>query len=102
MGIAVRNFMVKLQFISGVMAVLLVMSSAFLIIVDGVAIIFTYVSLILAVCSVNKNNIKLLKIYGVIFVVSHIILAWRVNSDLHQSYSEHPPAAMSSKQPEIM
>ena len=102
MGMVIRHFMVKLQLISGVMAVLLVMSSAFLIIVDGVAIIFTYVSLILAVCSMNKSNIKVLKIYGVIFLVSHIILAWRVNSDLHQNHSEHLPMSTSSQQSEVM
>ncbi len=62
---------------------LLATFSAFLIIVDGVAIIFTYISLIFALFSMSVSNIKILKIYGAIFVVSHIVLVWRISSDVY-------------------
>jgi len=98
----IRNLMVKLKFISGVVAVLVVTFSAFLIIVDGVAIIFTYISLIFAAFSISASNIKILKIYGVIFAVSHIVLAWRISSDMHQGYQSQHPVSVSVKQFEIM
>jgi len=102
MRTAIYSFMVKLKFVSGVIAVLLATFSVFLIVVDGVAIIFTYISLIFALFSMSVKNIKILKIYGVIFVVSHIILAWRISSDMHGSHSGQHPASVGIKQSEIM
>ncbi len=81
---------------------LLATFSAFLIVVDGVAIIFTYISLIFALLSMSVKNIKLLKIYGVIFVVSHIVLAWRISSDMHGSHPGQYPVSAEIKQSEVM
>jgi len=100
--LVIHSFMMKLKLISGIIAVLAVTFSAFLIIVDGVAIIFTYISLIFAAFSISASNIRILKIYGVIFVASHIVLVWRINSDMHQGYQGQPPVSVSVKQFEVM
>ncbi len=81
---------------------LLVMLSAFLIVVDGVAIIVTYISLIFAAFSISKNNIKILKIYGFIFVMAHIVLVWRIGDDMRQNYLEQYPAPVAGKQFGVM
>jgi len=82
-----RHLMMKLKLAFGIIAVLLAIISSFLMVVDGVAIILTYISLIFALFSMSVSNTKMLKIYAVIFVMSHIVLAWRISSDVNQNDS---------------
>jgi len=53
----------KIKLVFGIIGVLIASASALLIIVDGVAIIFTYISLVFALLSIGVGN-KLLKPTG--------------------------------------
>lgn len=83
----------KIKFLSGVIALILVVFSVLLLVVDGVAIVFTYASLVFALLSIGEKSKRILKVYGVLFIIAHFVLAWRVSSDsMHQNtnYSSSP------------
>lgn len=73
------------QTASAVISILTVVISIFLVFVDGVAIIFSYVSLVFALLSINRNNIKLVKLFGILFLVPYAILAYSLYTDSGQS-----------------
>jgi len=72
----------KLQLASGILAIILVVISTITMVVDGVAIIFTYVSLLFALLSIAVKNRQILQIYGVLFVLAHVVLMWRIDGDI--------------------
>jgi len=67
--------------LSALVAILLGIFSVFAIIVDGVAIIFAYISLVFAAIALGGQHKVLLKIVGVIFLLAHLVLGWRISSD---------------------
>ena len=75
-----------LQTISLVASLVLITVSFFLMFVSGVAIIFLYISLLLALLAYNHRNITLLKIYAFFFIIAHIpFLIMMLNSS-----NKHP------------
>jgi len=72
---------IAIKIVLGFLGILIAALSALLIIVDGVAIIFTYVSLIFALFSIGAGSKGILKIYCAIFLLAHLIFGWRMNSD---------------------
>ena len=77
--------LVTIKIVLGIAGIVVAALSALLIIVDGVAIMFTYASLVLALFSVGLKNRRILKIYGVVFVIAHVILGWRIYSDTNNN-----------------
>jgi len=88
----------KLKFISAVIALLLVVLSALLLVVDGVAIVFTYASLVFALLSIGEGSKRVLKIYGLLFIIAHFVLVWRVSSDSMHQNMNYPSLPMNFKQ----
>jgi len=83
-----------LKTVLGFVAVIIAAMSTLLIVVDGVAIIFTYASLVFALFSIGAGNKNILKVYGVVFIISNLVFGWRVYDDSNSSnrqYSEVPP-----------
>jgi len=74
----------KLQLAFGILAIILVIISTVAMVVDGVAIILTYVSLLFALFSIAAKNRRILQIYGVLFVLAHVVLMWRIDGDTTQ------------------
>ncbi len=72
--------------ISGVIGIAIATLSALVIVVDGVAIIFTYVSLLFALFLIGGKHRRMLKIYGVIFMIAHLVLGWRIVSDTNRNH----------------
>ncbi|MCF6325488.1 MAG: hypothetical protein L3J89_14415 [Gammaproteobacteria bacterium] len=68
--------------------------SVLMIIVDGVAIILTYASLLFALFLIGGKNSRILKVYGVMFVLAHLVLGWRIVSDTSQSHALNRDAPM--------
>ena len=71
--------------ILGIIGIAIAALSTLMIIVSGAAIIFTYVSLLFALFLIGSQNKRLLKIYGVVFVIAHLVLGWRIVSDTNRS-----------------
>jgi len=74
----------KLQLAFGILAIILVIISIVAMVVDGVAIILTYVSLLFALFSIAAKNRRILQLYGVLFVLAHVVLMWSIDSDASQ------------------
>ena len=72
---------VSIKVVLGFVGIVIAALSALMIIVDGVAIIFTYVSLVFALCLIGLEDKGILKVYGVVFVIAHLVLGWRMYSD---------------------
>ncbi len=83
---------VTIKAVLGFVGTVIAALSALLIIVDGVAIIFTYASLVFALLSIGVENKGILKIYGVVFVIAHLVFGWRMYSDINSSGSYHSSA----------
>jgi len=75
---------VTVKSILGYVGIVIAALSVLLIIVDGVAIIFTYVSLVFVLFSVGVKNKGALKIYGLVFIIAHVIFGWRMYSDINR------------------
>ena len=82
-----------LQTISAVISLLLVCLATFLSFVDGVALMFSYISLPFALLAYSRANIKLIKLFGVLFIISHIpfaIMAYNSSNTEQITTSEMP------------
>lgn len=64
------------------LAIILVILSAVAIVVDGVAIILAYISLIPALIAFGEKTKNLMKVYGILFLVAHIVLGIRIVLDM--------------------
>ena len=71
-----------LKFIFVLVAILLATLSIFALIVDGVAIIISYVSIPFAVLALGLRQRYLLKVYMSFFIMAHVVLLWRILSDM--------------------
>ncbi|VAW89182.1 hypothetical protein MNBD_GAMMA17-257 [hydrothermal vent metagenome] len=71
--------------ILGAIGIAIAALSALVIIVDGVAIIFTYVSLLFALFLIGGKNKRMLKAYGVMFMLAHFVLGWRIVIDTNKN-----------------
>ncbi len=67
-----------------ILSIVLVLLSIIAIVVDGVAILFTYLSLVVALFSIGKQTKNILKIYGVFFLIAHLVLGTRIVIDMTQ------------------
>jgi hypothetical protein len=68
--------------------------------VDGIAIMFSWVSLLFALLGYNSKNIWLLKLYGVMFFIPHIliVLSIYINRDNgHAGTSKTPSFSLFEK-----
>jgi len=74
------NFRLKviptLQAISLTLAVFLATLSIFMMLVDGVAVVFAYASLPFALLAFSQKNIKVLKVYGLLVFASLVVFAY--------------------------
>ncbi len=66
----------------GFVAIIIVVLSTPLIMVSGAAIILTYGSLVFALLSMAAANKNILKIYGLVFIIAHLVLGWRMYDDI--------------------
>lgn len=69
---------ITIKTVSGFTGVTIAVLSVLLITGDGVAILFTYASLIFVLPLIGKGNKGILKIYVVVFVIAHLVLGWRM------------------------
>lgn len=60
------------------------------VIVDGVAILLAYVSLIPALIAYGEKTKKLIKVYGLLFLTAHIVLGVRISLDI-MTQTTNPP-----------
>jgi len=67
-----------------ILSMVLVLLSIIAIVVDGVAILFTYLSLLVALFSISTQTKNILKIYGVFFLIAHLVLGTRIVVDMTQ------------------
>jgi len=72
-----------------VIAFLLVLASYFLIAVSGIGIIFTYFSLPFLYVSRSIIDKKYVKLYWVLFLIAHIVLAWRAWDDMRSESDDN-------------
>jgi energy-coupling factor transporter transmembrane protein EcfT len=80
----------KLRLILLIIGIVITGVSALLIVVDGVAIIFTYASLVFVIASIGLKSKKVLVVYWLVFVVSNLTFGWRAYTDnnLHGSNTQ--------------
>jgi len=71
----------KLQLITLLMSILLIIISIGMMAVDGVVIILSYVSLFFALVSISQRNRKGLKIFAFLFIIAHIAFFFRTYLD---------------------
>ncbi len=80
--------------LSAYIAIFLMAASLLAILVDGVAIILAYISMVFALLAAGIKKKYLLATYGVLFVAAHFILIWRISSDItrppHHSVKQVP------------
>jgi len=67
--------------VSGIIAIFLVVFSTIMIVVDGTAIIITYISIPFSLFAISLTNRNIVKTYSVLFLISHLVLSWRISSD---------------------
>jgi len=88
----------KLQLAFGILAIILVIISTVAMVVDGVAIILTYVSLLFALFSIAAKNRRILQFYAALFVLAHVVLIWRIDSDAPQVSMTSSPVPIDAAQ----
>ena len=87
----------KLRFILLTIGVVVAGVSALLIIADGVAIIFTYASLVFVVASIGLKSKKLQAVYWLVFVVANLTFGWRAYTDLNKNTSNIQTFPLNNK-----
>lgn len=82
----------KLRLISLIIGAIVAGVSALLIVIDGVAIIFTYASLLFIMASIGLKCRKIQTVYWLLFVLANLIFGWRAYTDNH----EHTPSIQAT------
>ncbi len=86
-----------LRLFASLIALVVVTGSTLLVLVDSVAIVFAYFSLLFVTLSLPiTNNKKVLQLYVVIFLLAHITMGWRIYTDFLNS--QKPQSTLSSQQ----
>jgi len=87
----------KLRLISLIIGIVVAIVSAILIAVDGVAIIFTYVSLVFVIASIGVKNKKIQRVYWLVFVVANLTFGWRAYTDKNEYTSNIQATPLNHK-----
>ena len=82
--------MTGLKLILLILAIILVSLSGLAIVVDGVAIFLAYISLIPALIAFGEKTKNLMKVYGILFLIAHIVLGIRLILDITTQTNNSP------------
>jgi len=87
----------KLRLISLIVGIIVAGSSTLLMVVDGVAIIFTYVSLVFVIASIGLKSRKVQGVYWLVFVVANMTFGWRAFTDINKYDSNIQATPLNQK-----
>jgi len=87
----------KLRLISLIIGIAVAGISTLLIVVDGVAIIFTYASLVFVIASIGLKNKRVQVVYWLVFVIANATFGWRAYTDKSEYTSNTKTTPLNHK-----